>query len=398
MTIAPASTGHGMRLGILASHPVQYYAPLFRRLAQMVDVHVFYAYRASPQDQARAGFGTAFDWDVDLTSGYTHEFLHNVSRSPGTDHFKGCDTPDVGVVLKQRRCDALLVTGWHLKSYLQGVWAAKRSGLPVLVRGDSQLGTPRSALRQYGKRLLYPFFLRRFDAALYVGERSRAYYSYYGVPEERLFFSPHSVDTAWFKARAQPPAREEARVRMGLDPKAKVVLFAGRMLPFKRPGDLLDAAALCRRNGLAIEVLIAGDGEMREPLGASAAQQGVPLHLLGFCNQTEMPAAYAAADCLVLTSDARETWGLVANEALACGTPIIVSDACGCHPDLTADPRAGRVFPMGDVAALARAISETFAAPVACDALEAMTQTYNLEASARGIVAALQSVTGGRRA
>jgi glycosyltransferase involved in cell wall biosynthesis len=143
---------------------------------------------------------------------------------------------------------------------------------------------------------------------------------------------------------------------------------------------------------------VAGDGELRDPLTVTAEQQGVPLHILGFCNQTEMPAAYAAADCLVLPSDARETWGLVANEALACGKPIVVSDACGCHPDLTANPRVGRMFPMGDVAALAQAISETLAAPADSDALGAITQLYSLDASARGIVSAFNSVTVGRRA
>ncbi|HEX5959497.1 MAG TPA: hypothetical protein VFY92_12685, partial [Hyphomicrobiaceae bacterium] len=64
-----------MRLAVLASHPVQYYGPLFRALARTLDLHVYFAHRASPGEQARAGFGTAFDWDVDLTSGYAHSFL-----------------------------------------------------------------------------------------------------------------------------------------------------------------------------------------------------------------------------------------------------------------------------------------------------------------------------------
>src|SRR5690349_6098459 len=114
------------RLAILVSHPVQYYAPLFRKLAGLVDVHVFYAHRASPAEQARAGFGRPFAWDVDLTTGYAHSFLENVARWPGTDHFAGCDTPGVVRHLRAGRFQALLVTGWHLKTYLQGAFAAKR--------------------------------------------------------------------------------------------------------------------------------------------------------------------------------------------------------------------------------------------------------------------------------
>ena len=78
-----------VRLAVLTSHPIQYYAPLFRALAQVVDLHVLFAHRATPAEQARAGFGTPFEWDVDLTSGYAHSFLKNVARQPGTDRFPG---------------------------------------------------------------------------------------------------------------------------------------------------------------------------------------------------------------------------------------------------------------------------------------------------------------------
>src|SRR5260370_8895176 len=135
-----------MRLAIIASHPIQYYAPLFRVLAQRLELMVFFAHRASPPDQAKAGFGVVFDWDIDLLSGYPHHFLTNVAKLPGLDHFAGCDTPEIGTLLKKGRFDAVLVQGWNLKSFLQAVIAAKRQGLPVLARGDSHLGTSRSAL------------------------------------------------------------------------------------------------------------------------------------------------------------------------------------------------------------------------------------------------------------
>src|SRR5215510_15149079 len=118
-----------IRLAVLTSHPVQYYAPLFRELAKAVDLHVYFAHRATPAEQAQAGFGTPFEWDVDLTSGYAHSFLENIARQPGTDRFAGCDTPEIGRHLRQGRFQALLVMGWHLKSYLQAALAAKRLGI-----------------------------------------------------------------------------------------------------------------------------------------------------------------------------------------------------------------------------------------------------------------------------
>jgi glycosyltransferase involved in cell wall biosynthesis len=378
------------RLAVLTSHPIQYYAPLFRALAQVVDLHVLFAHRATPAEQARAGFGTPFAWDVDLTSGYAHSFLENVARWPGTDRFLGCDTPDIWQHLRKGRFQALLVLGWHLKAYLQGILAAKRLGIPVMVRGDSQLETPRSPLKKTLKSLAYPRLLRLFDAALYVGQRSRAYYAHYGYPAGRLFFSPHSVETRWYGASASAEERLRLRQQHAIAPETFLVLFAGKLIPFKRPTDVVAAVAQCRAQRLPAEVLVAGSGELEAQLEAAAASASVPLHLLGFRNQTAMPAAYAAADCLVLPSNGRETWGLVANEALACGRPIIVSDACGCAPDLGCDGRAGRTFPVGDTAALARAIGALAAAPPAGSDIAALSRAYSIEAAVDGICGAAQ--------
>jgi glycosyltransferase involved in cell wall biosynthesis len=384
------------RLAVLTSHPIQYYGPLFRELAKQSDVHVFFAHRATSQDQARAGFGTAFDWDVDITSGYQHSFLQNVARRPGTDHFFGCDTPEIGRRLRDGNFDGLLVMGWHLKSYLQGLFAAKRMGLPVMARGDSQLAASASRLKAAVKTLLFPHFLNLFDAALYVGKRSRAYYEHYGYPADRLFFSPHCVDADRFTTHATAEARARVRNALEIAPAARVLLFAGKLVPFKRPLDLAAAAAKARARGLRIELMVAGDGELKRDLAAAAQSAETPFHPLGFCNQTEMPAAYAAADCLVLPSSGRETWGLVANEALACGRPIIVSDACGCGPDLASDPAVGRIFPVRDVDALSLAIAAMTEGPPATEAIAAVSSRYSLHAAVSGIVTALATLRDGR--
>ena len=130
---------------------------------------------------------------------------------------------------------------------------------------------------------------------------------------------------------------------------------------------------------------MAGAGELEAAMEQAARTLAVPLHLLGFHNQSEMPTAFAASDLLVLPSNGQETWGLVANEALACGRPIVVSDACGCAPDLAADGMAGRVFPMGDVGALARAVDGIIRLTPASAAIAAKSQQFGLKAAADGI-------------
>jgi glycosyltransferase involved in cell wall biosynthesis len=378
-----------MHLAIVASHPIQYYAPLFRELARRLDLTVFYAHRATSSDQARAGFGIGFDWDIDLLSDYEYVFLRNVGNQPGLDRYAGCDTPEIGARLAEGRFNAVLILGWHLKTYLQAGLTAKRLRLPLIARGDSHLVTPRSTVKRAGKAVAYPAFLRLFDAALYVGQRSHAYWTHYRYPAPRMFFSPHCVDTDWFFARATTAARTALRARLGLADATKVALFAGKLVPFKRPLDVISAAARLKREGREMAVLVAGAGPLEPEMKAAAHHAGVSLYLLGFCNQTEMPAAYAAADILVLPSDGHETWGLVANEALACGRPVILSDAVGSAPDLATDKTAGRVFPVGDVAALAAVLHDIVTSPPTPAMIAAKSEVYSLAAAVDGIQAAL---------
>jgi glycosyltransferase involved in cell wall biosynthesis len=385
-----------MRLAFVTSHPIQYYAPLFRTLAQQLDLVVFFGHRATALEQANAGFGVEFEWDVGLLSGYAHEFLRNVATRPAIDRFSGCDTPEIGERFRKGRFDVVLVQGWYLKSFLQAALAAKRQRVPVLMRGDSHLESPRSALKRTAKSVIYPAVLRLFDAALFVGSRSREYWTHYGYPTSRLFFSPHCVDADWFAARATPRARAKLRAQLGIDSKTEVVLFAGKLVAFKRPVDVISAAARMRGEGRDVCVLVAGAGPLESEMSAAARIAGVPIHMLGFCNQSVMPQAYSAADVLILPSDGRETWGLVANEALACGLPIILSDAVGSAPDLAGDGRAGRVFPLGNVEALAYAIGQLLDNRPSLDAIAAKSATFSLERAADGILRAATQVVNRR--
>jgi len=376
-----------LRLAFVTSHPIQYYAPLFRALAQRLDLVVFFAHRTIASDQAKAGFGVEFEWDVNLLSGYAHTFLRNVATRPALDRFSGCDTPEIGKRLREGRFDTVLVQGWYLKSFLQAVIAAKLQGVPVLARGDSHLDTPRSVLKRTAKSALYPAFLRLFDAALHVGERSRIYWRRYGYPASRLFFSPHCIDAAWFAARATVQARSELRAQLGIRADAKVALFAGKLMPLKRPMDILAAAARLKAGGRELCLLVAGAGLLESEMLAAARTAGISIHMLGFCNQSAMPKIYAAADVLILPSE-QETWGLVANEALACGRPVILSEAVGSAPDLAADGSVGRVFPAGNVGALAEAIADLLDNPPSPAAIAAKSAAFSLERATEGIMRA----------
>src|SRR5690242_5234928 len=87
-----------LKLGALVTHPVQYQSPLFRELAKRCDLTVYYAHRPTAEEQG-AGFGLAFQWDIDLTSGYEHVWLENVAERPNVTNYSGCDTPEISGII-----------------------------------------------------------------------------------------------------------------------------------------------------------------------------------------------------------------------------------------------------------------------------------------------------------
>jgi glycosyltransferase involved in cell wall biosynthesis len=380
-----------LRIGFLVSHPIQYYAPIFLALAKRCDLTVFFAHRQTAQGQAKAGYGVGFQWDVDLLSGYESRFLANVSRQPSTDVFGGCDTPRVAQEIEQGRFDAFLVPGWGLKSYLQAARACRRARVPVLVRGDSQLASQRGGALRMAKALVFPLFLRRFDGFLYVGRRNREYLEHYGIRPDRLFFSPHCIDNDAFRAGSDAARLKSPRAGSG----PARLLFVGKLVDSKRPFDVLEAAALI--GDRRVEVAFAGAGAAEPKLRQAAAAAGVAAVFHGFVNQSELPAVYAAAD--VIVSPSVETWGLVVNEAMACGLPAVVSDAVGCGPDLIEEGLTGAVFPLGDTAALARAIERVLALDPERRraAISARMAVYSPERTAQGIMDAAAAVAAGHR-
>lgn len=379
------------KLGVLTSHPIQYQAPLFRALSRHVDLKVYFAHRQTAAGQAAAGFNVAFDWDVDLLSGYDHEFLHNRASRPDVGDFWGCDTPSIARRIKQEKFDAVLVTGWHLKSYWQAILACRRIGVPVLVRGDSHLGTPRGRLKSHVKSVLYPLMLRQFDGFLYVGQNNRSYLRHYGVGEERLFFSPHCVDNDWFRGESQKFDPAKLRQMHGVEPNAMLVLFVGKLSDVKRPQDMVEALALLRKQGMPVQGMFAGEGVLGSALKALAVKQGVPVLFLGFRNQSQMPQVYRMADVLALPSSS-ETWGLAVNEALACGTPVVVSDAVGCVPDLVQPEKTGAAYAVGNVEAMAGALAHTLLYPPCVASMQAVLGSYTLDKAAAGVLDALRVV------
>ena len=355
------------RLAIFTSHPIQYQAPLFRALAAsaVIEPTIYFGSRHGVDVAMDAGFGQAFRWDVPLLDGYEHAFLPNTARRPDVSRFTGVRLSGVDAVLARGHHDALLLLGWQTFAHVQMLRAAWHIGLPVILRGESTLQrTPVGGARANARRTvwlplrqrLYRAAFGRVGAFLVIGSRNREFYRSFGVPDEKLFWAPYAVDNEWFALpdTNRAAARVGIRTRLGVGADTVVIASSAKLIERKRPLDLVDAVAALRDRGIDAHALFIGDGEQRAVIERRASARGIrsDVTIAGFVNQQELPAWYAAADTLVLPSDSRETWGLVVNEVMAGGLPVVGSDAAGCSPDLVREGENGFTYACGDVGAL----------------------------------------------
>lgn len=345
-----------IRLTALMTHPIQYMSPWFRHIAVYrpgLDLTVLYGALPDMAQQG-AGFGKAFAWDVPLTDGYRFEVCSDAKvTSFESDHFRGIDVDDIERRLAETRPDVVLIPGWHSIMQARALRACRRSGVPVLYRGDSTLFSgPRGLVRPLWS-LRTHYWLRRFDGYLSVGAYADEYLRAFGIPDPLIARSPHCVDNRRFEDEAARlrggDGRAAARQAVGANASDFVVLFAGKFQERKRPMDAVRAVARLSRSAL---LMMAGDGPLLEACRAEAERLGVRLACLGFVNQSELPTAFAAADC-VLVPSAWESWGLIVNEALASGVPCVLTTSVACAPDLIVEGETGHAVKPGDVAAMA---------------------------------------------
>jgi glycosyltransferase involved in cell wall biosynthesis len=256
------------------------------------------------------------------------------------------------------------------------------------------------------KKAVLPRFFRLIDGFLAIGTLNRAYYGRYRVPARKIFAMPYAVDNEFFreKAREARVFRGALRAELGLDPGRPVILYASKLQRRKRPGDLLEAYVRLSPDGVQEPfpyLIFVGDGEERSRLEQRVRELGWrSVRFLGFKSQNELPRYYDLCDVFVLPSE-REPWGLVVNEVMNAGKPVIVSDQVGCGPDLVRHGENGFVIPVGDVDALARRLRElTLDAERAREMGEASLQIiagWDFEADLEGLLQALEYTVGADR-
>jgi glycosyltransferase involved in cell wall biosynthesis len=378
MVLPPSGVGNGLKnkvkLAYLVSHPIQYQAPLLRRIAQEpdIDLTVLFGSDFSVRSYQDEGFGVEVKWDVPLLDGYRHKFLP-VIRDDGT---QTVTTPlNYGIFSELRGrngepgYDLLWTHGYNMVNALHGMLAAKALGIPVLVRADMWLrDRPRSGPKLLLKKLFLHLLRHMVSGVLAAGTLNAEYWQYYLGNDVPLFLMPYAVDNEYFQRQSREAVarRDELRKELALDAARPVILFASKLQKRKHCIDLLDAYERLINDETDHPhpyLLIVGDGEERAALEERAKAKGLTdVRFCGFRNQSELPRFFDLSSVFVLPAR-HEPWGLVVNEAMNAGRAVIISDDIGCQRDLITDGVEGCVFPVGDVGALTEALRRVLATP-----------------------------------
>lgn len=346
-----------VKIGVFATHPVQYQVPLWRALARSpgADAAVYYFSDHGVRESLDRDFGRPVAWDVDLLAGYRSSFLR---RNTGVSTSRGVRVPDCDRLLLNERFDWVVLTSYAHEFERQLARLKKRHGYRIFLRAELTDERPIGRFRRLLTGPLRTAYLRwfygRVDAFGVIGSAAAAHLARFSISAERCFPSPYCIDTDFFEAQVQGAQRTHCRTSLGFGAENTVLLFSGKLIPRKAPALLLEAAA---RLPAETMVVLLGDGELRPGLERRFRPLlGRRLLMPGFVNQSELAPYFAAADVFVLPSRF-ETWGLVANEAMQFGLPVVLSTGVGCRHDLAVGESARLVFREGDPHALRERIA-----------------------------------------
>ncbi len=350
------------RIAIITTHPIQYNAPWFALLNRQsgVEVKVFYTWSQRQTNFHDAKFGKEVKWDIPLLEGYEHTFIENTSTDPGNHHFKGIVSPTLIDEIKQWETTHLLIFGWNFHAHLKALRHFKRK-VPVFFRGDSTLLDEKPGIKSILRRIVLKWVYQFVDIALYTGQSNKYYFKKHGLKDQQLIFAPHAIDNTRF-SNNHGRFTEQAVIwgnELKIVEGDKVILFVGKFEQKKDPFLLLKAykqLLVEYENPRELKLVYVGNGELEASLKKTAKE--IPgVCFVPFQNQSRMPVVYRLGKVLCLPSKGPgETWGLTINEAMACGTPCLISDKAGSAADLGAYP-GNRVFLSGDVQDLVQKLS-----------------------------------------
>ncbi len=340
------------KVAIISEIPVPYRSPMFEMLSResKCEIKVFYC--------AKTEYGR--DWDLDFRQNYDFEILSGWSIPvKGKKLFSFKINPSIWIKLSEGNFDALFIAGYAHFTMLSAIAWSMFNQVPYVIMSESQHLTTRSPFKRFVKKLLLQPVISNASAYLPTGTMSRDYLVSYGANKDKSFFFPNTPDIDRFQEKIKSLEGEKKKIKENLAlPSGKVILYIGRLIEVKGVDVLIRAFEKLKKESPENNavLLIAGDGPQRKELEKYVEDHHIAdVFFVGFVQLETLPELYSIADIFVLPSS-YEPWGVVVNEALACGLPVVTTTSVGAYPDLVKEDVNGKVVPPKDSSKLCSAI------------------------------------------
>ena len=373
------------RLVILTEIIAPYRIPVFNTLADREDVDLHVIFLSETDHSMRK-------WRVYAEEiHFSYEVLPSWRRRLGK--YNILVNQSVTSALERARPEVMVCGGYNYLASWQAQRWANRNRVPFLLWCESTASDQRRG--HVLVESLKEKFLGRCDGFVVPGQSALEYVRQMERASRRVFVAPNAVDVNLFsmgERKAQARA-EQLRGELGLP--LRYFLFVGRLVEAKGVFDLLEAYGdLSAELRAEVGLVLAGDGPQRADF-ESVARSIFPgtVHFAGFVHRDELASYYGLAECFVLPTHT-DPWGLVVNEAMACGLPVICTQVAGCAADLVRGN--GRTVAARDVQQLAMAMQEIATDPELRDRMSGesreLIRQYSPEACAAGLAEAVVSV------
>jgi glycosyltransferase involved in cell wall biosynthesis len=398
----PDAPDSPLRVAVLSELPTPYRWPLFQRVAAEpgLDATVFFYSR----NEADRDWTVSVDGSVGTSGRPRVEFLpgralHVAGKRSLFFHWN----PGIVKRLRKTEFDVVVIPGWSMPTSVAAALSCRRRGIPYVIFSETHARSPRPAWLRAAKRVALRPIVAGASAWLATGTLSEEFFVKHGAERARIFRFANTPDVDALRRRVdeQRPRRADVRAALGVPADEPLALFVARLIGAKDPATLLEAQAILEARGAAPWLVFVGDGPEAKTLRAFVETRRLSrVRFAGVREPSALPEIYASADLFVLPS-LHEPWGVVVNEAMAAGLPVVLTDRVGAAADLLVDGVNGRLVPAGDAARMADAVGEiagdaALRARMGAESLR-IVAGWGYEPSVRGFVAAVRTAAGRRR-
>ncbi|MBO4355998.1 MAG: glycosyltransferase family 4 protein [Clostridia bacterium] len=342
--------------------PAPYFAPLFRMLAEDSDIKftVVYCNKTTEDGVHYTDYATgkSMSWGLNVLDGYDYFFLNDKVTPCGLPEHKVRNF-NIKKVIKSGNYDAILLATsyWSLTTWLL-IRAAKKKKIPIITRATVQTTKSRGKVLLALKKIIVGKYCKKMTAGVYECLDQKNYLIHYGMKSDSLFYAPCAVDNAFFRGLALQNDRVGLRQEFGIPDNRIVIITTGRIVPVKRPWDLVHAYENLINKGYDVSLFLVGDGPMREEIEAYCKDNNLDgIYLTGNVTQADVCKYLSISDIFVLSSESDASPKSL-NEAMNFALPIVITDGVSTAPELLKEGINGYIYSPGDVDNLVSSIEK----------------------------------------